>query len=182
MKINVANIKNSIDDLNRIISNYENESLNINKLYADIDNYWNSEKSDLFSDKISVEQRQINNTISELQSFISIFDYIFSEYSKIGKNISFDFKNKDNVNKNLEDFINVTKSILILYNDIPSKYLYLFQNQIHYFSKLIDDVKYIKSQYNLLCDKINSIESNVRKQISKFNIQFIQESDVTNLM
>lgn len=182
MEIKVKSIKNCINDLNKIINNYENDLINANKNLLDVDAFWHGEKSVYFSDKINIEQRKTNNVLSELHSFVSIYNYIANEYSKLGNNIKFHLKRKEIVNKSIDGVISEANKIIKLYNEIPARYAYLIQGDKRYFSKLIETAKYVKSRYNLICDKISNIESNTKAKISKFNIELIQESDIKNLM
>ncbi len=182
MEVDVKNIRKDIEDLNKLIVDYENNILNTKKILSDINGLWYGDKATNFLDKVTIEQRKVYNNILEIKSLIAVYEYIANEYGCIGKVIKFDLKKRIEVYNYFDNLIKLVKEILLLYNNIPIKYLHLVQNHKCYFPNLIASLNHVKNSYSSTIDKINNIEAITKINISKISIEILKENDIKDLM
>ena len=176
-------MKNNIILLNKLIDKYEELNFEQNYCMLEVKNYWIGKKSDNYFNKVNIEQKQICNNIMEIKLLISIYNYIIHQYSEFcKKNIEYDFNEFDNINNAFNDYFDIIKQIINIYNDIPLKYKYLFEEQKKHFENCISILTNMKQEFNDIYNKINNIESMVSLKLSKFNLEFIKESEFESLM
>lgn len=182
MYIKVNDLRESVDNLKRLVNSYQDNSINLNKNLLESKNYWFGDKSNSFFDKINMENTKVNSNILELNELISIFEYIIYEYSNIGNQVKFDLNKRDYVNNTINNYISYIDDIIRLYESIPYNYLYLIENQKKYFIELRKYLLDVKSKFNIILDNIKHIEDVTSSKLLKYNVEIIKESDIRLFM
>lgn len=184
MKINIKNLKIELNNLNRIVEDYEEIYLNLYNVFSSSSFFWNDINSKKFYNDISIEKLKIKKTIDEFTNLIELYNYIIKQYEKIGKNIYYDLSNRYEVLKNIKEYIEKLKSIISKYNNLDIKYCPEVANYINKEKiQLKDSLKLINNIYinvNKFYKKIEEIEKEVGLRCSKFNIEFIKENNVND--
>ena len=119
MKIDIDNLKISIDKLDNLLIDYEKIYKNFYHEMVNIKSYWHDNHANAFFERIQKEKKENIIFYKEFKAICDLYKYIFNKYQNIGKKIEF-----ENFNDPISDTILLNSGIktrkiriYILWND-----------------------------------------------------------------
>lgn len=179
MEIHIDKLKTTVLQLNHCIEEYEEIYMNFYHVVSSSSFFWNDNRSKKFYDAMHIEKNQVKTVIEELYRLKDIYDYIITEYEKIGTRLQIQLSEKKNVipsfDKYLEqiqDCIQICTSISVeTYPEVET----LLIKEKSDFIKLQQQVQKTRDQLSQLFYKIEELESHVNKRINELQVQKISE-------
>lgn len=180
MQVNVSLLKDNVNKLNAEIGKYENTYL---RMYNELNfshSYANSNKFTKFYNAVNQEKNKVNIFIQDLYELKSIYDYIYSNYSKIGNRIVF---NLDNAQRVFSQISAIKSKIASIRRRVYSLSSYPevrgITNDINYKLNIIENsIRTIENDYRRTVSKINDVERNTSNMIRRFDINIETETDI----
>ena len=184
MQVNVSLLKDNLNKLNSEISEYENIYLNLYNELNFSHSYANSNKFTMFYDAVDQEKNKVNIFIQDLNELVRIYDYIVSNYSKIGNKVNF---NLDNASYVFNQITTIKNKINSIKRRVQSLYSYYevreILNDINYKINSIEvSIRTIENDYRRTINKISDVEKNTANMIRKFDINVETETDIRPLI
>ena len=179
--VNLTELNNEINKLDNLINEYEEIQLNIFHQLKDASINWNDGNSLIFNEKINDDKKESELFLIYIKEKKELFDFIYTNYSQIGKKIICNLDKKDSILSLVDSCISQVQTILNEFNQIDISFDYYEQNSILQqkqkmidLEKTIENIKYnIKTTYT----KIEKIEKVVQKKIQKLEKIDIKEFD-----
>ena len=171
LEINSVNLKNDIDVLNKLISEYEEIQLNLFNELKDSCINWQDGNSIEFENKIYLEKVEADNVLRILNEKKEVLNFIYDKYSDLGKKIKCDLNNRSTLLNFVETCQNQTNSIINEFYKIDNSFYYREQQKISKQRNKIIKVKTelleIKNSITKMFDKIDAIEKEVKEKIKE---------------
>ena len=183
MIINVDKLRDELVKYNTFINKYEDIFL---KLYGELNSasvYWNDGRSISFFEHVDKEKDKIKNVISELNGIFDFYSYIVENYEKIGNKIRFDLSVKDSIIDKYNIYINKVEEIIRCYNNLDLSFCpqeaSLINDEKNKFLTIRDVVINSKNNVEKIFFEIERIEKEIGLMVSRINIDFIKETDIS---
>ncbi len=93
--VNVENLEVLISKLSKLIEEYENNFLSINREYDIIKENFKSQKMQLFYNELEEEKIKTKKVIVTLKEFLKLIQVIYDRYKELGNNINIELDSKD---------------------------------------------------------------------------------------
>lgn len=171
LEINTVNLKNDIDTLNKLISEYEEIQLNMFNELKDSCINWQDGNSIEFEKEIYLEKVEADNILNMLNDKKNILDFIYDKYSDLGKKIKCNLNNKSSLLHSIETCQSQTQNIINEFWKIDNSFYYTEQQKISKQVDKINEVKNglaeVKSSIAKMFDKIEEIEKEIKEEITK---------------
>ena len=181
MKISVKQVKYLNNKLSSIIDKYENNYLQYYNILNHTQDDWFDNKAKIFFETVDDDKKADINTLQEMKTINSIYNYLINNYEEIGQDIYYNPSKKEQILTLLDNIIEQTKIIIKDYNSIGI-YNYsersLLYSQKNIFMNLLEKEKYIRNRINNTMYKIEDIEKLSKEEFSKITIEPILEKDI----
>lgn len=182
MEIQVSRIKEELNELNKLIENYQLNYLNLYNIVNDMSHYWQDHYSNLFFKDIEVRKLEIDNTVSEINNIKNLYNYLIYKYENIGNNIKFNLSNKESIYNKIDNCLNQYQSIINSYNSLDLSFCGSEVNSIGSQISRITNAKNILSNYKEelrnIINYIEETEREITRKISEINIEDIKEQEI----
>ena len=116
--VNVENLEILISKLSKLIEEYENNFLSIDREYDIIKENFKSKKMQLFYNELEDGKVKTKKVIVTLKEFLKLIQEIYNRYKEIGNNINIELDSKEiilnkqeEIKKNYERVINISNSL-----------------------------------------------------------------------
>lgn len=186
MIVKVDSIKTECDRLNSLIEDYNMTILNMYNELSFSENYWRDRHSMLFFDNIKTEKRKNLNFVTELRNYKDTLNYLVKSYQAIGNKIDCTLKNKDSVIGKFDQYLNKLDSIISTYNRLNLYFCPREASYLNYERSLLEAdynrMNAIRSNVKKTFEKIQSIENEVKLRLSRINIEYIKETDISGVL
>lgn len=165
--VNIENLESFISKASKLIENYENVIMAIDKEYDIIMENFQSKKMQVFYKEFQEEKSQKKLLIATLQEYIKLLQAIYNRYKELGKKISVDLNSKEVIIEKQESIINNFNKIVSVsnsLNDIKTKQM--IQLEI---DKIKNDKKEFlknKQEVEKIYDKVENIENDIHSMIN----------------
>lgn len=184
--INISNVQKEVIQLNNLIEDYELTFLNLYNEVNKISNYWKDEHAKAFYKDLDHRKIKVANTIDELKKIKNIYKYIQEKYELLGKKIEFNLNYKNKILNKLINYIDKVKDIINNYESLDlsfcpyeSKYI---RNELSRLRQHKNELIKYKSNVEKKFNYIEETEKNIKIQISKIQIEILQESDISKFI
>lgn len=182
MEINISELKLQLNSFRRKINEYDKLYLN---LYNEI-NYatssWQDPKANSFFSCCEEKRKKIQKTISELNEFVNIYQYIVNKYESLGEKIKIILKNKDSILAEMDKYIDGLESVISSYQKLS---LWFCPNEAYILNKQLSKIKEnkmkienVKKELKNVFDLVEDTEREVNIKISKINIEILKGINV----
>ena len=168
--VDTVNLKNDIDKLNRLISEYEEIQLNLFNELKDSCINWQDGNSLLFDEKIYLEKVEANAILESLSDRKSILVFVYDRYSSLGKKIKCNLDNKSKLINYIQECINDANSITNSLSSID--YNSGLENKMVLVKRKLMEIKKVINQF---FDKVEMFEKDINNQINKLEKVIINE-------
>ena len=187
MKIETNKIYNSYVNLQTLVKKYEDSVNNIQLCYNDLSNYWKDNNTEIFFDKINMNKKNVQKSLQDLNSILSLYKEIYNKYKNIGINIEYNLDNKYIITNIIDDCIKIV-------NNIKSKYLslstsnnysavsYEIDININLLNTIENGFINLKEKVNNIYSEIKNIEIDIKSIISKIKIDYLKEDALDGLV
>lgn len=172
--VDTVKLDGQLQEYKRNIDKYEDTIKNIFfETSKVINSMWDNDKTNVVFDKLYQMNIDALKLINDLIKFKSIYDYICSEYSKIGNKLNINLKSKGAIDKKFDEIISKISSIIKKYDKISE----LSDENKEQVNTQKEKLENISSNYTKLnteisdnYSKVNEIENNVANLINNLNI------------
>ncbi len=180
MEINVRKFKDEAVNYAGIVEKYDECLGNFYNELKDTSSYWIDNQSGEYYDNLSFEKNDVNELIENLKEIMSIYNFIYQNYEKIGEKISYNSEHKDDViasfNKIIDELSVALKKYTNLNINTTEKNNILKQrNNIKSIKK---NMQNLQSKVINKFDEIEQIERDVNKKLANINIKNIKETEL----
>ena len=165
--VNIENLESFISKASKLIENYENVIMAIDKEYDIIMENFQSKKMQVFYKEFQEEKSQKKLLIATLQEYIKLLQAIYNRYKELGKKISVDLDSKEviiekqeSIINNFNKIVNVSNSL----NDIKTKQI--VQLEIDKMKNGKKDFLKNKQEIERIYDKVENIENDIHSMIN----------------
>lgn len=165
--VNIENLESFISKASKLIENYENVIMAIDKEYDIIMENFQSKKMQVFYKEFQEEKSQKKLLIATLQEYIKLLQAIYNRYKELGKKISVDLDSKEviiekqeSIINNFNKIVNVSNSL----NDIKTKQI--VQLEIDKMKNGKKDFLKNKQEVEKIYDKVENIENDIHSMIN----------------
>lgn len=169
LEINSANLKNDIDVLNKLISEYEEIQLNLFNELKDSCINWQDGNSIEFENKIYLEKVEADNILRTLNDKKEVLNFIYDKYSDLGKKIKCNLNNRSTLLHSIENCQSQTNSIINEFYKIDNSFYYWEQQNISKqrdkIIKVKNELSEVKNSITKMFDKIEEIEKEIKEKI-----------------
>lgn len=184
--INISNVQKEVIQLNNLIEDYELNFLNLYNEVNKTSNYWKDAHAKAFYKDLDIQKIKVSNTIDELKKVKDIYKYVQEKYETLGQKIDFNLNYKTKVLNNLNDYIDQIKIIINNYEALdlsfcPYEARYI-RNQLQKLRNHKNNLIKYKSKVEKKFNYIEEIEKNIKTQISKIQIEILQENDISKFI
>ena len=181
--IDVIEIKKIIEKFKDIKDNYYDIFINYYNSIDEIKNCWRTSKGVVYYSIICDEKKVISEFIYNLDDFLETFLYLIEEYSKIGDRINYDLLLEDGYINLKNDLANYMNNIINIYNNLnlvgsDAKIISLVENEKTKLVKFNDNLGSLCEKNRKVLRKIESIEKNIKRKISKIEVVIIGITDI----
>lgn len=165
--VNIENLESFISKASKLIENYENIIIAMDKEYDIIVETFQSKKMQDFYKEFQEEKNQKKILIATLKEYIKLLQAIYNRYKELGKRISVDLDSKEVIIEKQESIINNFNKIVSVsnsLNDIKTKQM--IQLEI---DKIKNDKKEFlknKQEVEKIYDKVENIENDIHSMIN----------------
>lgn len=164
INVNVMELKTKLDNLKRLIEEYENIEINLFNQLKNSSISWEDANSIRFQDAIVEEKKESNEYVNNLKETINIFNEIYNSYINIGKKVKVNLNEKRNVLNSIENIKNKINNINKKINQINVNEV----SEIRYKIKSVyDNINSLKEIYVSLYKKLENIESSIKNKLNK---------------
>ena len=179
--IDLTELSNQINKLDNLIDEYEEIQLNIFNQLKDASINWNDGNSLIFNEKMYDDKKESELFLMYIKEKKELFNFIYTNYSQIGKKISCNLEKKNDVVSLINSCLFQTRAILNEFNQINTSFNYYEQDNIlQQRQKIIDVDKIIKDiKYNIetTYTKIEKLEKVVQKKVQELEEIDVEEFD-----
>lgn len=183
LEVNNLELKNKIDALNTLISEYEEIQLNIFNQLKDVCINWQDGNSIEFDNKIYLEKEESDLILQALNDKRDILNFIYNKYSDIGKKIKCNLNNKNTLIHSINNCQSQINNILNEFNKIDNSFYYSeYQSIINQKNKIIsvkNKMSEVKNSVTKNYDRIEEIENDVKEKINNLLEIKINDFDYT---
>ncbi len=120
LEVNVTNLKNELVKMETIIHEYEEIELNLFHQLNDSCVNWQDGNSQIFSDKIDIEQRETNELLDLLKNEQETYQFIVDKYQTIGKKIECQLAHKQSILSAVEECKSGANSVISSFDGVDS--------------------------------------------------------------
>lgn len=184
MTINVTNLKNELNNLNKLLEDYEDIYLNMYNEFSSSSFFWYDEKAKNFFNDINKEKIKMNTMLTEFKDLSSIYNYIIISYEKFGNNIQCELSARDEIVSNINNYRNKLNGIINSYNNLDlrncakvSNLIISEKNKLDGVSNQVDE---LYNKVNNFYNEIETIEREIKLRLSKIKIETIKENIVND--
>ena len=182
MKINVKNLKLEVNNLKKIIEEYDDIYLNLYNEFSLSSFLWNDTNSKKFYKDLDVEKIRVQDTINEMYSINNIYKYIINQYEKIGNNIYYDLSNKNIILSDIKKYQQRLNVIINKYNNLDTSSCPQISNYIIKEKTIIKEslnlTNTVYKNINILYKKLEELDKEIKLRVSKIDISYIKENDI----
>lgn len=186
MKIDVSKLREDITTFQKLLKEYEENYLNYYHELSSASFFWHDTKADAFLKSIDLEKLKIENFYEELSSLSQIYQFLIAEYKKFGNVIQFDLNMQDSVVSKFNLYFEKMDDIIRCYQKLDLSFCHDLYDKIRKEElNLIENKKLMESIFNKWKDysyKIAEIEKQVNQNLSKLEIEVLQETEVTEFI
>lgn len=186
MVVKVDSLKIELNKLNELIKDYNFSILNLYNELSFSENYWKDKYSLMFYSNMKMEKRKNIKLILELNDIKKIYEILINNYSQLGNNINCVIENKNIVLNSIDDYLNKMNEIINLYNRLNLSFCPKEAGYLHnHLNILKSNYQKIQNSRNIVksCfDKIEEIEKQVNLYISKIDIEYLKETDISGVL
>lgn len=186
MNVKVSDLKIEVEKLNSLIEEYENNYLNLYNEFLFSSFFWHDKNASFFYDDIRIDKLKIKQAIEEINSVKDLYMYIAEQYEYIGNKIEYNLKFKDDIIYEFNKYITHVNNIIEIYNNLDISFCpEISQNIINQKNRFIEQKKNIiimKEKVKNTFNNIENIEKKIKLEISKLDITFIQEKEISKYM
>jgi len=165
-----------INNLIKLIDEYEQIIINLFDSLKNSCVDWQDSMSILFEQSINNDKNETYLYLSNINSKKEVIEYIYEQYSKIGKKITIDFQYKEKILREINDVCEKLKKITFKIDNIDevedSVKFALQKQKIKNVSKNM--LAYQKKIYNLY-STLEDIEISIKKRINEIEVLEISE-------
>lgn len=172
--VNVENLEVLISKLSKLIEEYENNFLSINREYDIIKENFKSQKMQLFYNELEEEKIKTKKVIVTLKEFLKLIQVIYDRYKELGNNINIELDSKDiildkqeELKDNFARVINISNS-LQEFEEKPN-----VLREIEKIKKEENNFLQIKKEIENFYVNIDNIENDIKAIIEK-----VEEGDL----
>ena len=180
MRINVNNLKISLDKLKNLLDDYEDIYKSFYHKMVNLKGYWHDAHANAFFEKIREEKKSNVIFFRELKSICRLYNYIYSQYLNVGGKIDFDLSNKEIFINKIDKYINNIDSVINDYANLESKFDLSIDKYLNDEKKKYNNVKekllLIKEKNKEYINNIFSIEKQIKLKISKIHIRKVSSN------
>lgn len=184
MLINTEELKNNLDNLNQLISDYEELHLNMYSNMSSTFFSWNDNYSKKFLIYAEDDKKSFSQLLSNYKSLSDIYSYLFEKYSKFGKIIYYELDNKNDIYENFNKYISKLENIITKYDNSNlinnSNFSYKIYSERKRLNDNLDKVRSIYSDVKEFYESIEEININVNDKISKLEVYDVQEISIND--
>lgn len=171
LEINASNLKNDINELNRLINEYEEIQLNLFNQLKDSCINWQDGNSIVFDNKIHLEKQETLLVLQNLKSKKNIYDFIYTKYCEFGKNLSCNLNNKSKLLLAIANCESQFDNIISEFKKIDHSFYYFeYQNIMNNKNKIVESRNKLidfKNNITKIFIRIQNIEQQINNKINK---------------
>lgn len=169
IKFNSENLKSIINNLNKLIIQYENNQLNLFNELKDSFNNWNDSNSVILEEALYLDKIESDNTIDLMKEYKNKLVFVSEKYNTLGKIISCDLKSKSSIIKKIEKNEEEINNIINEFYQIDNSFYY------EEYQKILNQKQKIENSKIQLLELHNEIKSkyeNIEKIETSIKIEF----------
>lgn len=181
MKVSVSKLEVELDKLNDLAEQYQNINGNLYNEFVNASDFWKSEKSVLFFEKVKHDDLDVKKTIDEIKKISDVYKYIVQKYKEIGSTVEFNLSVYDSLLTSFDELIDNISSIIDKYSNLDYSFSYNefshIYNQKVKLEKTLNTLLEYKEKIKTLLFNLKEIEDNVNLKLSNIDISIINETD-----
>lgn len=185
MEVNVSSLSAEINKYNKLVSEYENNLLNLYNILGQTSSYWQDTNSGRFMSSVWAEKTQANKLKSDMENVKSLLSSIKDKYSSIGNKIVFSLSSRDSVKSNFTNYINNINNVINAYNSLD----YAFSEEAGAISEqksslngCRNQAEQMKNSVDKIFKKIKDNETEIASKIAGTSIAVISKNDVSSFI
>ena len=186
MKIDVSKLKEDITTFQNLLKEYEENYLNYYHELSSASFFWQDSHADSFFKNVNLEKLKVESFYEELSVLSQIYQFLIAEYQNFGNVIQFDLNERDTVISKFNLYFEKIEDIIRCYQDLDLSFCHDLRNKIRKEElTLIEKKKQMESIFNKWKEysyKIEEIEKQVNQNLSKLEIEVLQEKEITEFI
>ena len=183
-KVDTDSLKSQLIILNHLIEEYEENYLNVYHELSTSSLSWQDNHAIRYFDRVDTEKTKIKRSLDELKAVYDIYDYVATNYSELGEKIQFNLMTKGKLFHQLNSYLEKLNGLI----KICQQFDYQFSCEANRISSLLERLEKLRDKVEIVkmnlgndfC-KIEEIEKKIRFLNSKLHIEWIQESEISDL-
>lgn len=186
MLVNTKQLKEDLDLYSNLLSEYENNYLNYYNVISSFSFFWSDEHSKKFFNSIPKEKNYCQNMLNELKSIKEVYKYLYTKYSKFGKQIYIDLKNEDSILLKFDRYLEKANSIIHSFNNLNLSFCPelrpIVQEQKDNFLKTIEKMRDNRVFIKKYFEEIRNIEQTVKMKLKNLEFVVINETNISGMI
>lgn len=171
--IDLSAIENTLIQLNKTISEYEQLDKTIFRTLNDSSTFWNDGIANSFFIEVEKQSKSNDKVINNLKDNTDLLNYMINSYLEIGKKIECNLNSESDINKKINDILERLYNIIILYSNL-NMYFSSYERNILLNEKVkltsvYNNLKIMLNNINSKFEKMRKIEKNIKIKIEKLN-------------
>ena len=181
MEIHIDKLKTTVLQLDHAIEEYEEIYMNFYHVVSSSSFFWNDERSKKFFEMMFSEKNEVKESVDDLKVLRDMYSEMSTNSEEMWNRIRVQLQEKNSVVKYFDQYLEQVQQCLNICQSVPLDVYPLEASLIvkekSQLSILYREVEEVKEQFIILFDKIQEIENNINKKISKFQVQKILETE-----
>lgn len=181
VRFNSENLKNIINNLNKIISQYEENQLNLFNELKESFNNWQDGNSILLEGAVYLDNVESDNIIGLMKEYKDALVFVLEKYGSLGKTVSCNLNSKSSLIKIIEKYEEEITNIINQFYEIDNTFYYEeYQNILNQKEKIEKSKIQLLEFHNEMSQKFNKIEkieNDIKLKIEEIEILKINSLD-----
>lgn len=190
LNINASNLRTYAQELEKLLSQYEENSMIIAKEMQDAETIWHDDNSEAFFQNITKQKSELKDFIKSLQKVNTTYEDIISKINKIKSNMNtifVDESKRSSIKSSYNTAINNLYSIRNRLSSFPTYFCTYYERSMirSEVSRLGNAAKSLETARNnieTLFSKFSALEGEITRVMSKIEISTISNIDFSEYL
>lgn len=174
IEVNTVALKQEVERLNKLLSEYEEIQLNLFHQLRDSCTNWQDGISLKFNQKVIADQKESNMLLQTIEEYKNVYQYIAVQYEAFGKKVKCDLDNRQSILSAIDQCSAETNNIISSLNAAGS-------TNISYIYQVLEQLQSLRQNVVEIYRKIESIEHNINDKLKELAVINISEFTFENL-
>ncbi len=172
--INVKELEGKINELSKIIQDYEFFTNSIYYEFQNISSYWDDNRKRKLYVFIDEEKKKNQQLVANMKEHYQVYKELYISYNQLGRKIKCNLDAKKNVLDKVNNVIEQMENVLSCYDNLGDLSFFPLKNRIYNEREILRNkinIMYsIRETITNYYSKIEEIEAKITQRISKNNI------------